>query len=406
MAMSKARNTNGTVAARNGMPVVGIRVPSWASFTRPIFRGIVEFIRNHEQWQIHTLVDSTNEMAPVVIDEKWRGDGLILFRHSAEEAAAFKRRNIPVVNLSAERCGQGFPSVIPDNPEIGRQAAQHLLTLGLKHFSYWGDPSRTYSRERGDAFERRIARAGFNCINVQFEPDRFPWEGRWVNMHEHIAAELRRLPKPVGIFAKDDMLGSNIIRNCNELDILVPDEVAVIGTNADEVFCQICTPPLSSVAHPGERVGYQAASLLSRMMRGARVADDYVMPIPIHELVARESTNTLAVDDPVVTEAVHYIRSQAPIYPIHVSEIVSRSRLSHSGFNKNFLKQMGHTPKEEIKRVRLARLQTLLKNTGNKISQVASEMSFESPEELTRFFKRETGFAPKEYRKHYHLAPH
>ena len=257
---------------------------------------------------------------------------------------------------------------------------------------------------RGSAFERRIAEAGFSCTNVQFEPDRFPWEGRWVNMHEHIAAELRRLPKPVGIFAKDDMLGSNIIRNCNELDIAVPGEVAVIGTNADEVFCQICTPPLSSVAYPGERVGYQAASLLSTMMRGARVTDDHVMPIPIHELVARESTNTLAVDDPVVAEAVHFIRSRAPSYPVHVSEVVERSRLSHSGFNKNFLKQMGHTPKEEIKRVRLARLQALLKNTGKKISQVAREMRFESPEELTRFFKRETGFAPKDYRKHYHPA--
>ena len=415
--MAANPRTNGKPAARNGMPVVGIRVPSWASFTRPIFRGIVEFIRNHEQWQIHTLVDSTNEMAPVVIDEQWRGDGLILFRHSAEEAKAFKRRNIPVVNLSAECCGRGFPSVIPNNAEIGRMAAQHLLTLGLKHFSYWGDPSRTYSRERGSAFERRIAEAGFSCTNVQFEPDRFPWEGRWVNMHEHIAAELRRLPKPVGIFAKDDMLGSNIIRNCNELDIAVPGEVAVIGTNADEVFCQICTPPLSSVAYPGERVGYQAACLLSTMMRGARVAsrppprrraagvaDDHVVPIPIHELVARESTNTLAVDDPVVAEAVHFIRSRAPAYPVHVSEIVERSRLSHSGFNKNFQKQMGHTPKEEIKRVRLARLQALLKNTGNKIGQVAREMRFESPEELTRFFKRETGFAPKDYRKHYHPA--
>ena len=179
-----------------------------------------------------------------------------------------------------------------------------------------------------------------------------------------------------------------------------------MGTNADEVFCQICTPPLSSVAYPGERVGYQAASLLSTMMRGARVADDYVMPIPIHELVARESTNTLDVDDPVVADAVHHIRSQAPVYPIRVSEVVARSRLSQSGFNKNFLRQMGHTAKEEIKRVRLAKLQTLLKNTGSKISQVAKEMRFESPEELTRFFKRETGFAPKDYRKHYHPAPH
>ena len=406
MAKAVTSSSNGDIPSKDKMPVVGIRVPSWASFTRPIFHGIVEFIRNREQWHIQTLVDSTNEMAPMVIDENWTGDGLILFRHSSDEAAAFKRRGIPVVNLSTECREKGFPTVIPDNAEIGRMAAQHLLTLGLQHFSYWGDPSRTYSIERGQAFERRITEAGFDCINIQFEPDTLPWEGRWVNVRKHIIRELRRLPKPIGIFAKDDMLGSNIIRICNEHGILVPGEVSVMGTNADEVFCQICTPPLSSVAYPGERVGYQAASLLSRMMQGAKIDDDYVLPIPIHKLVARESTNTLAVNDPVVAEAVHYIRSQAPVYPIRVSEIVSRSPLSHSGFNKNFLKQMGHTPKEEIKRVRLARLQMLLKNTGDKISQVASEMRFESPEELTRFFKRETGFAPKDYRKHYHPDPH
>ena len=96
------RKSNEEFPGKNGMPVVGIRVPSWASFTRPIFHGIVEFIRNREQWRIQTLVDSTNEMAPMVIDENWKGDGLILFRHSEEEAAAFKRRGIPVVNLSTE----------------------------------------------------------------------------------------------------------------------------------------------------------------------------------------------------------------------------------------------------------------------------------------------------------------
>tara|TARA_Y100001968_G_scaffold23825_1_gene18678 strand:- start:1581 stop:2858 length:1278 start_codon:yes stop_codon:yes gene_type:complete len=397
------RNGNtGVVKSNTGvdkkMPVVGIRVPSWASFTRPIFKGIVDFIRNNEQWQIQTLVDSTNEMAPVVIDENWNGDGLILFRYSPEEAENFKRRNIPLVNLSAESTGKGYPSVIPDNPEIGRQAAQHLLTLGLRHFSYWGDPSRTYSRQRGTAFEQEILNAGFECINVQFEPDQFPWEGRWLKMHEQIVDELNRLPKPIGIFAKDDMLGSNIIRICNELGILVPEEIAVMGTNADEVFCQISTPPLSSVAYPGERVGFEAARLLSSMMNGKSVAVDHLETISIREIVARESTNTLAVNNPVVTQAVQYIRSVAPMYPIHVSEVAARSQLSLSGFNKHFVQQMGHTPKEEIKRVRLAKVQVMLKNTRQKISQIARDMKFESPEELSRFFKRETGVAPKDYR--------
>ncbi len=386
---------------RSGMPVVGIRVPSWASFTRPIFRGIVDFIRNNEQWQIQTLVDSTNEMAPVLIDENWRGDGLILFRYSAEEAEIFKQCEIPVVNLSAECLGKGFPTVIPNNFEIGKQAAQHMLTLGLKNFSYWGDPSRNYSIDRGDAFEQQIRLAGFNCIKVQIEPDHLPWDGRWVKMHERIVEELSRLPKPVGIFAKDDMLGSNIIRICNEVGILVPEEIAVMGTNADEVFCQISTPPLSSVAYPGESVGYEAARLLSGMMNGKSINNDHLVTIHIRDIVARESTNTFAIDDLIVTEAVQYIRAVAPVYPIHVTEVAARSSLSLSGFNKHFVQQMGHTPKEEIKRVRLAKLQTLLKNSNEKISQIAKEMKFGSPEELARFFKRETGMVPKEYRSRY-----
>ena len=84
--MTDLHHRNGNSDLDRKMPVVGIRVPSWASFTRPIFKGIVDFIRNNEQWQILTLVDSTNEMAPVVIDENWDGDGLILFRYSPEEA--------------------------------------------------------------------------------------------------------------------------------------------------------------------------------------------------------------------------------------------------------------------------------------------------------------------------------
>ena len=399
--MTQANQYNVKPKTGGRMPVVGVRVPSWASFTRPIFRGIVDFIRNNEQWQIQTLVDSTNEMAPVLIDENWRGDGLILFRFSEEEAKIFKQCKIPVVNLSAECLGKGFPTVIPNNFEIGKQAAQHMLTLGLKNFSYWGDPSRNYSIERGSAFEKQINSAGFDCIKVQIEPDHLPWDGRWVKMHERIVKELDRLPKPVGIFAKDDMLGSNIIRICNEVGILVPEEVAVMGTNADEVFCQISTPPLSSVAYPGESVGYEAARLLSKMMNGQYIKNDHLVTMPIRDIVARESTNTFAIDDLVVTQAVQYIRAVAPVYPIHVSEVAARSSLSLSGFNKHFVQLMGHTPKEEIKRVRLAKLQTLLKNSNEKISHIAIDMKFGSPEELSRFFKRETGMVPKEYRSRY-----
>ncbi|MAZ12556.1 MAG: hypothetical protein CMO71_07085 [Verrucomicrobiales bacterium] len=148
-------------------------------------------------------------------------------------------------------------------------------------------------------------------------------------------------------------------------------------------------------------MGYEAARLLSIMMNGKSIENDHLITIPIKDIIARESTNTFAIEDLVVTQAVQYIRAVAPVYPIHVSEVAARSSLSLSGFNKHFSQHMGHTPKEEIKRVRLAKIQASLKNSNDKISKIAKDMKFGSPEELSRFFKRETGMVPKEYRSRY-----
>lgn len=392
---------NGKARRSRKVLVVGIRIPSWASFTRSIFSGVMDYMRHHGQWQIQTLVDSTNEMAPTVIDKDWQGDGLILFRFSDQEATAFKRRKIPVVNISTECAGRGFPTVIPDNREIGCMAAEHLLSLGLKHFSYWGDPSRAYSQARGKAFAERLRESGFDCLFVDFKPDNFPWKRRWKMVHNHLLKSLPKLSRPMGIFAKDDILGTNIIRVCNELDIFVPHEVAVVGTNADEVFCQISSPPLTSVAYPGEQVGCEAATLLNQMMTCKSVPDTLLRVVPISRIDTRESTSTLAVDDTIVAQAVERIRRQAPDYPLRVGELVEKVSMSHSGFKRHFMREMGLTPKAEINRVRLMHLQTLLKTTKWPINQIARQMHFESSEELARFFRRQTGLTATNYRRGY-----
>lgn len=117
---------------------VGVRLPAWISYQRIVFDGVLEFMRAHEAWVIETPVDSSGELAPMIIDEHWRGDGLIVFRYTGAEAAAWQEAGIPVVNLSTERLDGPFPSVVPDNFGGGAEAARHLLTLGLRDFAFVG----------------------------------------------------------------------------------------------------------------------------------------------------------------------------------------------------------------------------------------------------------------------------
>lgn len=356
-------------------------------------------MRLHTQWQIQTMLDSTNEMKPVLIDEEWSGNGLILFRPGPREADAFKHRHIPVVNVSSECFIPDIPTVIPDNVEVGRIAAQHLLSMGLKRFAFWGDPTRVYSRDREKGFRDTLKENGFECRVVYLEPDRFPWDQRWQHIHNFLISELPKLKTPTGLFAKDDILAANIINACSELGLDVPDAISVVGMNSDDLFCQTTAPPLTSVRYPGEAIGYRAAEVLESMMKSRGFDRNQKIVVPIEGITIRESTNRLAFKDQIIVGAVEHIRKEAIEYPLRVEELLTKIPVSRAAFNKRFARAMGCSPKAEITRVRLEHLKSLLVTTDWTISRIASKMNFESSEELGRFFRRETGHRPTEYRK-------
>jgi LacI family transcriptional regulator len=236
--------------------VVGVRIPPWATFTRHIFDGIIEHVRLHkERWQIRTMVESTNEVAPVKIDDKWRGDGLIVFRPTQREVNAWLDHKIPVVNLSSESLGMGAPTVIPDNGRVGELAARHLMELGLTNFAFWGDPLRRYSQDRERAFAAVLERHGLKHQSMGFENSKLPVARKWEKVRKQMRSQLKRLERPVGIFARDDIAGAGLTSVCAELGYKVPDEVAVIGFGDDQISCQTSSPPLSSVEYPGRKIG-------------------------------------------------------------------------------------------------------------------------------------------------------
>ena len=71
---------------------IGIRLPGWAKgFGNRMFRGILDFIRENHPLEIDFEQASSDDLEPLRIDGDWRGDGLLVFRHSEEEAREWRR---------------------------------------------------------------------------------------------------------------------------------------------------------------------------------------------------------------------------------------------------------------------------------------------------------------------------
>lgn len=392
------------------MPRVGIRFPSWITFQRSVFDGVIEFMQAHDPWILETPVDTSHELAPTVIDAGWKGDGLIVFRYTPAEADAWQKAGIPVVNLSSERIDGPFPSIAPDNARGGAEAARHLLSLGLREFAFVGRDvpfvddgftglhvPRRYSLEREEGFQHVMAAAGFLPLGIRLRTET-SGEEVWRELRGLYLGILGRLPRPCGVFAADDLLAHGLLQAAHEAGVKVPQELAIVGFNDQSHFCHAATPPLSSVTYPGRAIGRLAAETLYQMMNGGGMPERMVRRVPVLGVTIRESTNVLAIRDPLVAGAVRLIRKQAATSAPRVGEIAEALGVSVSLLRQRFLNATGVSPKEEVDRARLDIIRHWLTTTDLGLPEIAIKTGFADPGELRRFFKRESGVTPQEFR--------
>jgi LacI family transcriptional regulator len=356
--------------------------------------GISAYIREHRSWSIYLGEQRRGEPAPQWL-KKWTGDGIIARIESAAIAEAVVASGLPAVDVSAARYVPELPYVETDDAAIAGLAAEHLLQRGFRHFGYCGDPRFNWSNWREEHFGRLIAEAGFDCSIHRSAPRRrdvAPWEHEQANLSTWV----RGLPKPVGIMACYDIRGREVLNVCRQLGVAVPDEVAVIGVDNDELLCDLADPPLSSVIPDTRRTGYEAAQLLDLLLAGRS-------GLPVAHLIkplgiaTRDSTDVLATDDRDISAAVRFIRTHAT-QGIKVEDVLRAVPLSRRLLESRFLKLLGRTPHEEITRVQVERVKELLSETDLSLCAIAHRAGYKHVEYLSVVFKRETGQWPSEYR--------
>ncbi len=380
-------------ALRNVALVIDASQP----YDRKVVQGIAAYVRQAGNWSIY-LEERPQEKMPDL--DRWSGDGIIADLDDQNVAEALRRKSLPIVGIGGGYGGYDPASRIPyfvsNEDAIARLAADHLLERGLTHLAFCGFPRtriNLWSHARGEAFRRYLAGKGMQC---SLYTGRHRSARRWDNMLKGLMDWLDSLPKPLGLMACDDVRARHVLEACRRLDLRVPDDVAVIGVDNNEMLCELTTTPLTSIEQGLRRMGFEAAALLDRMIGGATPSQTRFVIDP-ETVVTRRSTDVLAVADADVAEAARFVRERA-CDGIGVSDVVRAVQTSRSTLERKFKSLIGRTVHDEIQRIRLEHVARLLAISELTIKQVAAQNGFAHVPYMTTLFRRRYGCTPGQYR--------
>jgi LacI family transcriptional regulator len=376
---------------------VAILVETARAYGRGVLRGIACYNRQHGHWSTYFQPQGLGDLPPPWL-RTWKGDGIIARIDNATTARVVAKVGVPVVNLRGTLPHLSFPFIGADNRAVARLAADHLLERGFRCFglcAYQRGYHLGFDRRR-DGFREDIEQAGCRCVELVLpRGDQHP--PSWEKEQDRIAKWLAALPHPVGILAMNDDCGLQVLDACRRIGLSVPDQVAVLGCENDEYACSLAIPSLSSIDLNSEQAGYEAAVLLDRLMAGERPPKRWpeIQPLGV---VARRSTDVLAVSDMRVVQAVRFIRQHA-CRPINVADVAAHVRVSRTTLQNCVREVLGRTIHQEIVRVQIARARELLGTAGVPIKHVARACGFRNVQYFTRVFHQATGQTPAQFQR-------
>ena len=374
---------------------VALIIETSSIYGRDLLAGMVRYRRTHRNWSVF-LEQRDLRTAPPAWLSNWKGHGIISRATTKELAEAVAATGVPLVELTDRAGDLGFTHVWSDDAEIANLAVDHLVERGFKSLGFCGFESEAWSHRRQTACVEAAERRGATC-----EVFTSAWHGSsargWEEEKQHLKKWIRSLSKPAGIFACNDIRGQNVLEACAEAELPVPEQVAVIGVDNDEVLCQLCEPPLSSVKPNAELVGFRAAELLSMLMDKKQPPERESLIAPLG-VATRQSTDVVAIDDPEIAAALRFIREHA-CEGISVKDVLASVPVSRSTLERQMRRYLNRSPQQEIRMVQIKHARELLAATELSMDQIAHHCGFAHPEYMHVVFRRETKMTPGAYRK-------
>ncbi len=366
-------------------------------FDRKVIEGVTRFVRESGDWSVF-LEDDPQAKIPSFHHGHF--DGVIADLDDPRIPKRLVGLEIPAVGVGAIRDGCSWEldiaTVSTNNRRIAVLAANHLIERGLQHFAYCGVAGRTidpWNLHRREAFVQHLREAGYECSVYS---GRINASHSWEQLQEELAAWLTELPKPLGLMAANDARARHVLEACRRLEIRVPEDIAVIGVDNDELICNLAHPPLTSIVQGTEQIGYRAAEMLDRLMNHQIHRNEHLLVDPVG-IITRQSTDLVATEDVVASTALTYIRQHA-VEGIQVADVARASGVSRSTLDARFRRVVGRTVHEEIQRSQLNAARQLLVTTNLPVEEIARRAGFSTAQYMNAVFQRTLGQTPGRYR--------
>ena len=371
-----------------------------SGYSRSLLKGIVRYSQEVEGWTFYRMPLYYRVMygdrGVMQWAKEWKADAIIA-QLSDLDIDLLKDLNIPIIVQNYRDRIPGVCNLTGDYIGTGRLAAEFFINKGYNHFAYYGINDTVWSRERGIGYAERLAQQQYHVYR-RLEPA--GTHEQWAYNLEALGAWLKSLPKPLALFACDDYFALQISETCKFFGLSVPDEIAILGVDNDELLCNISNPPLSSIVLDVENGGYAAAKILHELIE-KRITQPPNITVGVVQILSRQSTQKYVIRDKYITQVVEYIERHYT-QPLSVPTLQALVPLSRRVFEKRFKHNTGVSIYQFLQRYRVDKLAGELITSNRSIEELAISCGFEDAKNVARVFLKYKGMTPSEYRKRYH----
>lgn len=368
-------------------------------YGKSLLKGVTRYSKENGPWLFCRMPLQYREdlsMDNIIQFAKdWKADGIIAQFYNHANIKKLVETKIPVIVEDFKERFDEFPNITGGYFEAGKLGAKYFINKGYKNFAFYGFDNIVWSRERAEGFEDSVKKHG-EKVHF-FNPKKMESRELWYYKPSALSKWLTKLPKPIAIMACDDERAQNITEACKHSKIKIPEEVAVLGVDNDELTCNLSDPPLSSISLDTEQGGYEAAKLMRQLIenKDQEFYDIIVRPTTI---ITRQSTDICATTDQQIAKALNFIHQNIE-NNINVEDVLKKTSVSRRALEKRFLDVTGSAVYKYICHLRIWKFSDKLLESDKSIYEIALELGYNDNKNLSRLFKQIHGCTPLQYRK-------
>lgn len=362
-------------------------------------KGIVKYSKEHGPWvfcKMPLFYRETHGVEGIVkFAKEWGANGIIAHLDNALDIKKIHEAGISLIVEDFKERFEGTSNITGGYFETGEMGAEYFIKKGFKHFGFYGFKNIVWSRERFEGFQNYLSDHKFAVHN--FDQDHQGEKTLWFYKPSLLSQWLKSLPKPIAIMACDDERAQHITEACKQAQIPIPEQIAVLGVDNDQMICNLSDPPLSSINLDTEKGGYEAAKLIHFLISEKKQTPQNIVVKPTH-IITRHSTDITSASDELIAKALKFIHLNIAD-KINVSDVLKEVPLSRRSFEKRFYDITGVAVYKYIYNLKIQKFAERLLETDKTVSEIAMESSFALSNNISRQFKQVKGCTPSEYRK-------